>query len=84
MHGLYPILYPLHYLQEADSDCRLAHSEAKAQKQERLRQQQAMHLLRQLRDIATGRLGGRKCERLLAVLGGGQALRVRNLLEAQI
>ncbi len=46
-----------------------------------LRQRQAEHMAGVLRQVASGRLGGRRCGRVLAVVGAGGAGRVRQALE---
>ncbi|GIL59363.1 hypothetical protein Vafri_14245 [Volvox africanus] len=58
---------------------RSSHSEPRVRKQLQLEHEQAEHHLAQLRDIAAGRLGGRRCSHLLAVMGAEHAARVRRL-----
>ncbi|KAG2429564.1 hypothetical protein HXX76_010799 [Chlamydomonas incerta] len=70
--------------QAADADWRRNHKEPRVREQQALREQQAAHMAARLADVAAGRIGGRRCSRLLAVLGGGHAARVRAaLLQAQ-
>ncbi|GIL87304.1 hypothetical protein Vretimale_1746 [Volvox reticuliferus] len=60
---------------------RSSHSEPRVRKQLQLEHEQAEHHLARLRDIAAGRLGGRRCSQILAVMRAEHAARVRRLLE---
>lgn len=62
---------------------RRGHKEPRVREQQALREQQAAHMAARIADVAAGRIGGRRCSRVLAVLGGGHAARVRALLQAQ-
>eukprot|EP00198_Chlamydomonas_reinhardtii_P008263 XP_001697600.1 predicted protein [Chlamydomonas reinhardtii] len=69
--------------QAADVEWRRGHKEPRVREQQALREQQAAHMAARIADVAAGRIGGRRCSRVLAVLGGGHAARVRALLQAQ-
>ncbi|KAG2488786.1 hypothetical protein HYH03_012783 [Edaphochlamys debaryana] len=69
--------------QAADAAWRLAHADSKARLQQEAWKTQAAHMLSRLGDIASGRVGGRRCERLLAVVGSAAAVRIRALAEAR-
>ncbi|EFJ40278.1 hypothetical protein VOLCADRAFT_99961 [Volvox carteri f. nagariensis] len=60
----------------------IAHSEPRVREHLRLQGLQTAHHLARLRDIASGRLGGRRCNRILAVMSAEHALRLRRLAEA--
>ncbi|GLC44305.1 Tubulin polyglutamylase ttll5 [Pleodorina starrii] len=61
---------------------RSSHSEPRVREQLQLQEARGAHMLDRLHDIASGRLGGRKCARLLAVMSSENAARVRRLAEA--
>ncbi|GLI70152.1 hypothetical protein VaNZ11_014964 [Volvox africanus] len=63
---------------------RSTHSELRVRKQLQLEHEQAEHHLARLRDIATGRLGGRRCSHLLAVMRAEHAARVRRLAKVSM
>ncbi|KXZ49695.1 hypothetical protein GPECTOR_20g552 [Gonium pectorale] len=61
---------------------RASHPEPRVREQSGLRASQSAHLLARLRDLASGRLGGRRCGTVLAVVGCGHAARIRQLAAA--
>ncbi|KAG2438294.1 hypothetical protein HYH02_010991 [Chlamydomonas schloesseri] len=69
--------------QAADAEWRRGHREPRVREHQALREQQAAHMAARIAEVAAGRIGGRRCGRVLAVLGGGHAARVRALLQAQ-